>query len=289
MSSCSVICQNGGSSSKLLEPPAGVALAHGSSKLPPPPAPPVPPPEPKPPPPELLRDIFCTFAVAYRSEGPISSTSSSMTVRFSPSRVSYDRWRSRPVTTTRAPRCSDSATFSAACRHTVQDRKSGSPSFHSLVCRSRKLGVEATRNFATAAPDGVKRSSGSSVRLPMTVMVVSPAMPTPRAYPVRRAARAQKPHLFDRPRLPHGNDDSGISRAGASARVGPDDLGTQYRLVEPELPVQFGYGGGRGLQLDHRVDAFGLLVDLEGKAAPSPDIELLDRTARCPDHVAEIR
>ncbi len=32
------------------------------------------------------------------------------------------------------------------------------------------------RNFATAAPDGVKRSSGSSTRLPTRVMTVSPAM-----------------------------------------------------------------------------------------------------------------
>jgi hypothetical protein len=30
--------------------------------------------------------------------------------------------------------------------------------------------------FATAAPDGVKRSSGSFVRFPMIVRVVSPAM-----------------------------------------------------------------------------------------------------------------
>jgi hypothetical protein len=36
-------------------------------------------------------------------------------------------------------------------------------------------GVDATRNLATAAPEGVKRNSGSSVRLPMTVIVVSPA------------------------------------------------------------------------------------------------------------------
>ncbi|EFE82526.1 conserved hypothetical protein [Streptomyces albidoflavus] len=36
--------------------------------------------------------------------------------------------------------------------------------------------MDATRNFATAAPDGVKRSSGSSTRLPTTVITVSPAM-----------------------------------------------------------------------------------------------------------------
>ena len=55
-----------------------------------------------------------TLAEAYFSDGPISSTSSSMTVRFSPSRVSYERCLSRPEAITRIPRVSDSATFSAA-------------------------------------------------------------------------------------------------------------------------------------------------------------------------------
>ena len=50
------------------------------------------------------------------------------------------------------------------------------------LVRSRGLGdvykrqVEATVKLATAAPEGVNLSSGSSVRLPMTVMTVSPAM-----------------------------------------------------------------------------------------------------------------
>src|SRR6478735_2732618 len=60
------------------------------------------------------------------------------------------------------PRWRDSATFSAAWRQTLQERTRLSPSFHSLVCLSRNRGVEAMRNFATAAPLGVKRSSGSS-------------------------------------------------------------------------------------------------------------------------------
>ena len=51
-----------------------------------------------------------------------------------------------------------------------------SPSFQSLVCRSNVRGVDATVKFATAAPEGVNRSSGSAVRLPTMVMVVSPAM-----------------------------------------------------------------------------------------------------------------
>ena len=51
-----------------------------------------------------------------------------------------------------------------------------SPSFHSFDWRSNVRGVEATVKLATAAPDGVNRSSGSLVRLPMIVMMVSPAM-----------------------------------------------------------------------------------------------------------------
>ena len=77
------------------------------------------------------------------------------------------------------PLVSDSATFSAASRQTEQRRNSASPSFHSLVWRSNVRGVDATVKFATAAPFGVKRSSGSAVRLPTTVMTVSPAMVTP--------------------------------------------------------------------------------------------------------------
>ena len=92
-----------------------------------PPGPPWPPPFP------LDRATLLTLAEAFRSEGPTSSTSTSYTVRFSPSLVSYDRCRSRPDTITRIPRVSDSATFSAACRHTLQVRNSESPSFHSLV------------------------------------------------------------------------------------------------------------------------------------------------------------
>src|SRR3954449_7439153 len=164
--------QKGGSS----DGPAGVA--QGSLDPPPPPEEPKPPPPPPPekPPPPSPREALVTFAVAYRSEGPISSTSSSMTVRFSPSLVSNERCFSRPLTMTREPRVRDSATFSATCRHTLQRRNSASPSFHSCDWRSKVRGVEATVKLATAAPEGVKRSSGSAVRLPTTVMTVSPAM-----------------------------------------------------------------------------------------------------------------
>src|SRR5207342_3708810 len=105
-----------------------------------------PPPPYEPPPPERL--VLLTLAVAYFRLGPTSSTSSSTTVRFSPSRVSYCRCLRRPWTTTRMPFWRDSATFSAACRQTEQERNSASPSFHSLVWRSNVRGVEAIRKLA---------------------------------------------------------------------------------------------------------------------------------------------
>src|ERR1700712_3753124 len=175
--------QNGGSSE--YPPPAGGAEPHGSSAGALGPRPPEAlgaepdPPNPPPPPGSGPRFGGFTFPVAYRRDGPISSTSSSMTVRFSPSFVSKDRCLSRPETITREPRVRDSATFSAACRQMLQRRKRASPSFHSLVPRSNVRGVDATVKFATAAPEAVKRSSGSAVRLATTVMTVSPAMSGP--------------------------------------------------------------------------------------------------------------
>ena len=60
-----------------------------------------------------------------------------------------------------------------------QRRNSASPSFHSFDWRSKVRGVDAMVNDATATPDCVKRSSGSAVRLPITVMTVSFAMGAP--------------------------------------------------------------------------------------------------------------
>lgn len=128
----------------------------------------------------LLRAVveftLVTLAVALRNEGPTSSASSSTTVCFSPSRVSKDRCLRRPVTMTRAPRSSDSATFSAGSRHSTQRKNNGSPSRHSPARRSKNRGVEATVNWTTATPAAVNFSSGAAVRFPFTVMTVSPVM-----------------------------------------------------------------------------------------------------------------
>src|SRR5699024_1675283 len=99
-----------------------------------------------------------------------------MLVRLLPSRSVNDRCTSRPCAITREPFSSDSATFSAASRQIVERRNSASPSTHSFRCLSKVRGVDAMVKFATATPDWVKRSSGSAVRLPITVMVVSFAM-----------------------------------------------------------------------------------------------------------------
>src|SRR3954470_14243817 len=113
------------------------------------------------------------------------------------------------------PFWSDSATFSAACRHTEQDRNSASPSFHSLLWRSNVRGVDAIRKLATAAPDGVKRRSGSSTRLPMMVMVVSPAMGS----------------------LPRRGQCQSVSPV-SSVNGGTEDLGPHHGLVQAELTVE---------------------------------------------------
>ena len=59
------------------------------------------------------------------------------------------------------------ANFTVASTPRIYDRQSG----------EWKDG-EATVKFATAAPDGVNRSSGSAVKFPTTVMMVSPATVT---------------------------------------------------------------------------------------------------------------
>src|SRR6187431_945356 len=121
------------------------------------------------------------------------------------------------------PRCKDSATFSAAWRQTEQERNSASPSFHSLLCLSKVRGVDAIRKFATAAPEGVKRSSGSSTRLPTTVMTVSPAMDEPLGGDLLLGCCAT------RSRLP-------LNRS--SVGLGAEDLGPENRLVQVHLSVK---------------------------------------------------
>src|SRR5829696_3003754 len=64
-----------------------------------------------------------------------------------------------------------------SCRQQLMRKKLVSPSVQVSPWRTR--GVTARRKLATAAPLAVKRSSGSSVRLPIRVTVLSVAMTSP--------------------------------------------------------------------------------------------------------------
>src|SRR5689334_8977962 len=158
------------------------------------------------------------------------------------------------------PRCRVSATFSAACRQTLQVRKSASPSFQSPAWRSKNRGVDAMRKDATAWPLGVKRRFGSSTRFPTIVITVSPAM---------------------------GLAPAGVRAEPGSVDLGADDLGTEDRLAQVELPVELLDRGRLSRQVDHRVDAFGLLLDVVRQAPPAPDVDLLDAAAAVLDDLQE--
>ena len=93
-------------------------------------------------------------AVAHRRLGPISSASISTALRFSPSWLSQARYCSRPDTTTRVPRVSVSATFSARLRQQFTEKYDASPSFHPPAPSGIRR-FTAIRNLHTAAPFGV--------------------------------------------------------------------------------------------------------------------------------------
>src|SRR4051794_23113247 len=173
------------------------------------------------------------------------------------------------------PRCSDSATFSAACRHTAQLKNSVSPSFHSFAWRSNVRGVEAMRKFATAAPDGVKRRSGASTRLPMIVMLVSPAMSDGLQWVDQFAGR-------DRGEAGHVVECRAVRRQTARTRsvnLGTKHLRRHHGRVEAEVAAALLDRSGVGRQRDDGVDALGLLVDLVGEPPTTPDVDRLDGAA----------
>src|SRR6188472_3085285 len=143
-------------------------------------------------------------------------------------------------------------------------------------------GVDATVKLATAAPDGVNRSSGSAVRFPTTVMVVSPATRSswspiaPRVYAgiwgrwlswasLRRGSDSRQPLVL----------------------VGPKHLGPQHGLVQAELTVQLGHRGRVGLHVDHRVNALGMLGDLVCRLLLEKKNDLVDTFAVLADDVEE--
>src|ERR1700744_2984144 len=82
---------------------------------------------------------------------------------------------------------------------------------------------------------------------------------------------------------------AGTARGGAGASssvlVGAHHFCAQHRLVQAELTVELGHRRGRGLEIDHRVDALGMLRDLVRQPALAPDVDLLNRSAILPDDV----
>src|SRR5699024_9104044 len=109
--------------------------------------------------------------------------------------------------------------------------------------------------LATAAPEGVNRSSGSAVRFPITVITVSPAM------------------TLLKPR---------------SARVGSDQLGADDGLVQAELTIELLCQLRRGVHVHHGVDAFGALVDVVGEPTPTPYVRLVHGPSTCGDDPQEL-
>src|SRR6476619_6965445 len=136
-------------------------------------------------------------------------------------------------------------------------------------------GVDAIVKFATAAPDGVNRSSVSAVRFPMTVMMVSPATSSS-CWGCARSSGAGEPT-------------EALRRAQVVrlVLVGPQDLGPQHGLVQVELTVQLGHRRGLGLHIDDGVDALGVLGDLLCQPALAPYVDLVDGAAVLADDIEE--
>src|SRR3954451_20078122 len=85
------------------------------------------------------------------------------------------------------------------------------------------------------------------------------------------------------------NGDGGLScHARLLLRVRADELGAQHGLVEVELAVELLDGGRLGGDVENGVDAFDLLVDLEGEPATAPYVDLLHAAAPLTDDAEEL-
>src|SRR5215211_5173453 len=69
-----------------------------------------------------------------------------------------------------------------------------------------------------------------------------------------------------------------------SAQIWPDDLSPHDRLVDSELAIQLldvlWFGG----DVDHRVDALGLLPDFVRQPPAAPDVDVVDRPTTLGDY-----
>ena len=67
-----------------------------------------------------------------------------------------------------------------------------------------------------------------------------------------------------------------------------DDVETNVRLLEAKLTIEFLSGFRRGLHVDHNVCTFRMLLNIVGKTALAPDIDLLQRATFVRDNLKQL-
>lgn len=70
--------------------------------------------------------------------------------------------------------------------------------------------------------------------------------------------------------------------------LGAEDLGPEDRLVQVHLAVELLHDRRLGLQVDDRVDALGLLLDLVRETTTAPGVDLLDLPVALTDDGEEV-
>lgn len=70
--------------------------------------------------------------------------------------------------------------------------------------------------------------------------------------------------------------------------LGAEDLGPEDRLVQVHLAVELLDDRRLGLQVDDRVDALGLLLDLVRETTTAPGVDLLDLAVALTDDGEEV-
>ena len=69
--------------------------------------------------------------------------------------------------------------------------------------------------------------------------------------------------------------------------VGAQNLGAQYRFIETELTVEFGYRRWSRLETDNGIDAFGMFGYFVGQPSSTPNVDLLDCSTVFANNVEE--
>src|SRR5260221_8893927 len=82
--------------------------------------------------------------------------------------------------------------------------------------------------------------------------------------------------------------DVGGSASARLVQLRPQYLGPQHCLVQVQLAVKLLHGVRLGYQVDDRVDALGLLVDLVGEPPAAPNVDLVDCSPSRRDYLEEL-